>query len=123
MGFLILAAISLAILAAGLVLGTEPRLVIERSGDGTFRVHFGNYFAGQRFYSRSIEGVNSVRRDDAVREGRRDSVEERRRRSKRVHLEFAGANNSQLTWGRESDLPVVEQFMRGKEPSLSLGKR
>lgn len=72
--FLILSVISVAIFLAGLVLGIEPRLVMERAGDRIFRVTVINLFSGKQFYTRTIEGVSDVIADDAVRDDRLDSA-------------------------------------------------
>ncbi len=120
--FLILTAISVCILGAGLVAGTEPRMLLVRTGDGSFRVTGSNHFAGRQFYTKTIEGVTGVGRDNAVRDGRRDSAQENRKRSRELHLAFIGADGSKLKWDRESDGLLVEQFMRGKEPSLALAE-
>lgn len=118
--FLILIAISIAILVAGLVLGTEPRLVIERTGERIFRVKAFNLFAGQQFFTKTIEGVSDVKVDDAVRDRRGDSVKEVRRRRRQEHLDFVGLDGARIGWDRESDYSSVGEFMRGQERSLSL---
>jgi hypothetical protein len=118
--FLFLSAISGAILLAGLVLGTEPRLVMERTGDRVFRVTAFNVFASQSFFKKTIEGVGDVKVDDAVRDGRRDSVKEDRRRRRQKHLEFFGSDGARIGWDREMDYTLVGEFIRGNEPSLSL---
>ena len=118
--FLILAAISFAFMAAGFALGIEPRMVFERNAAGSFRVTGSNQFSGYRFFSKTIEGVETVAMRDAVRDRRSDSQEENRRRRKMKHLEFVGANGARLGWDRESDQRTIEAFMRGQEPSLAL---
>jgi hypothetical protein len=118
--FLILSAISVAIVLAGLVLGTESRLVMERTGDRVFRVTAFNGLAGQQFFKKTIEGVSDVNVDDAVRDGRHDSVKEDRRRRRQKHLEFSGSDGARIGWDRESDYSLVGEFMRGHEPSLAL---
>lgn len=118
--FLILSAISIAIFMAGLVLGTEPHLVMKRGGDRLFQVTAFNLFAGQQFFTKTIEGVSDVRVDDAVRDGRHDSAKENRRRRLQKHLEFFGSNGARIGWDRESDYSLVGEFMRGQELSLSL---
>ena len=120
--FLILIAISIAILLAGLVLGIEPRLVMERTGDRLFRVTVFNLFAGQEFFKKTVEGINDVKVDDAVRDGRRDSAKEDRRRRRQKHLELIGPSGASIRWDRESDYSAVGEFMRGQEPSLSLAE-
>ena len=118
--FLILTAISGAILLAGLVLGTEPRLVLERTGDGVFRVTGANHFAGWRFFSKTIEGVRDVVTGDATRDRRGDSQQERRRRRNQRHLAFYDSAGAKVGWDRESDYGVVSEFMRGGERTLAL---
>jgi hypothetical protein len=120
--FLILSAISLAILLAGLILGIEPRLVMERTGDRVFRVTTINLFAGQQFYTKTIEGVSEFDLDDAVRDRRHDSAEENRRRRRQKHLEFFGSDGARIGWDRESDYEIVSKFMQGHEQSLSLAE-
>ncbi len=119
--FFILAAISLGIGAAGLVLGTEPRLVIERTADREFRVSASNHFAGFQFYSKTIDGVSEVVQDDAMRD-RTDSAKENRKRRKRKHLDFFGADGARVGWDRESDQSLIEEYMRGKDKTLSLAE-
>ncbi len=118
--FLILSAISLSILFAGLILGTEPRLVMERTGERTFRVTSSNYFAGRPFFARTVDGVTEVVVDDAVRAGRRDSAKEVRRRRRQKHLEFQGSDGTTIGWDRESDYLAVGEFMRGQEERFQL---
>lgn len=118
--FLILSAISLAILLAGLVLGTEPRLVLERSGDGVFRVTGANYFAGRQFFSKTIEGVRDFKEGNAVRDRRGDSAQEQRRRRDQRHLAFYGSDGARVGWDRVSDHRAIDEFMRGSEARLAL---
>jgi hypothetical protein len=119
-GFLFLTALALGFLGTGLVLGTEPRLVFERSEDGSFRVTGSNHFAGHQFFTKTVEGVTTVVMDDAVRDGRHDSARENRKRRRQLHLDLAGANGARLAWDREGDRRLIEDFMRGKEPGLAL---
>jgi hypothetical protein len=120
LAFLFLTAMAVGLMGAALVLGTEPRMVLERSETGFFRVTGSNHFAGHRFFSKTIEGVQKVVVDDAVRDGRRDSEQVNHKRRRDLHLEFVGANGSKLGWDRESDARLIEEFMRGKESGLSL---
>ncbi len=107
---------------SGLILGTEPRLLIERTGDQLFRITAFNLFAGQQFFTKTIEGVSEYRVDDAVRDGRHDSAKEDRRRRSQKHLEFFGSDGARIGWDRESDYTVVGEFMRSQQPSLSLAE-
>ena len=116
---------ALAFLAAALVLGVEPRLLVERnpvnSGAApSFRVTASNHYSGWQFYSRSLNDVTGVNADDAVRDDRRDPerVNQRRRRDK--HLEFYGSDGLRLGWDREQDQRLIEDFMRGDAPKLVL---
>ncbi len=118
--FLILAAISTAIFLAGLVLGTEPRLVMERTGDRVFRVTTSNHIAGFRFFLKTIEGVTEVTQDDAVRDGRHDSAKENRKRRRQKHLDFFGSDGARIGWDRESDQLAIEEYMRGQESIFTL---
>ncbi len=118
--FLILTAISVAILLTGLVLGTESRLVFERSGELEFRVTGSNHFTGRQFFSKTITGVSGVTEGDATRAGRRDSVEETQRRRRQRHLEFFGSDGARLGWDRTQDYREIDEFMRGKEPRMAL---
>lgn len=120
LAFLILTAFAVALLLAGFVLGTEPRMVFERSADGTCRVTGSNHFSGRQFYSKTIDGVKSLVMDDAVRDRRMDSIEENRRRKRQKHLDILGANGAALGWDRESDKRLIEDFLRGTDPTLSL---
>src|SRR5215204_5554559 len=86
LAFLFLTALAIAFLGAGLVLGTEPRLVLERSEAGSFRVNGSNYFAGRQFFSKTIEGVKGLIADNAVRDGRRDPERVNRKRRRDLHL-------------------------------------
>lgn len=119
-GFLFISALAVGFLGTALVLGTEPRLALERSGDGTFRVTGSNHFAGRQFFTKTIEGVKGVGVDDAVRDGRRDPERLNRKRRQELHLELVGANGAKLNWDRESDGRVIEEFIRGKEARLAL---
>ena len=120
LAFLILSAISVALLLAGFVLGIEPRMSFTRSTDGTCRATGSNFFAGHRISTRTIEGVKTIVVDDAVRDDRRDSARVNRRRKQQKHLEILGANNAALEWDRESDMRVIEDFLRGSGPAMAL---
>jgi hypothetical protein len=119
-GFLIIAAFAVFIFGAAFVLGTEPHMTFERTGERVFRVTAENYFAGWRFYSRTVEGVTGVSPGNAARNDRSESTRDRNRRQSQRHLKLVGANGSTLRWGRESDQRAVEEFMRGPEPRLAL---
>jgi len=93
---------------------------MERTGDRVFRVTAFNIFASQSFFKKTIEGVGDVKVDDAVRDGRRNSVKEDRRRRRQKHLEFFGSDGARIGWDREMDYTLVSEFIRGNEPSLSL---
>jgi hypothetical protein len=120
LAFLILSAISVALLLAGFVLAIEPRMSFTRSTDGTCRATGSNFFAGHQISTRTIEGVKTIVVDDAVRDDRRDSPRVNRRRKQQKHLEISGANNAALEWDRESDMRVIEDFLRGSGPALAL---
>ncbi len=120
LGFLFITVIAVAFLGVSVVLGTEPRMRLDRSADGSFRVTGSNHFAGHQFFTRTIAGVTGVRVDDAVRDGRRDPERVNRKRRRVLHLEFTGADRSSLGWDRESDAPAIEAFMRGHDPSFTL---
>lgn len=57
---LFLTALAVGFLGAGSILGTEPRLVLERSEAGSFRVTGSNHFAGYKFFSNTIAGVKAL---------------------------------------------------------------
>ncbi|HEX8312796.1 MAG TPA: hypothetical protein VF614_15850 [Chthoniobacteraceae bacterium] len=118
--FMFLTALAVGFLGAGWVLGTEQRLVLERSETGSFRVTGSNHFAGTQFFSKTIEGVTKSVVDDAVRDDRRDSAKINRKRRRDFHVVFAGANRTELSWGRKNDSLLIDEFMRGTEPSLAL---
>lgn len=117
---LFLSVIAIGFLGTGLVLGTEPRISMERSGPGTFRVTGENFFAAHRFYTKTVEGVTEVIADSAARDRRGDSLKERQRREKQKHLDFFGADSRRIGWDRETDKRKIEDFMRGSEPQLAL---
>ena len=119
--FLFLTGMAVAFLGTALVLGTEPRLTLERSGPGSFRVTGSNYFSGYQFFTKTIDGVTQVIADDAVRDGRRDSERENRKRRRQKHLDLFGADGARVGWDRENDRRQIEDFMRDPEqPRLAL---
>lgn len=118
--FLILFPFVIALLGSAFVLGTEPRMLLERTGERTFRVTGSNQFAGYRFYSKTIEGVEGVSLRTAARNDRRDSAAERRRQLKRKRLDFEAANGAVLSWDREDDSRMIDDFMRGDALTLAL---
>lgn len=117
---LFLSVIALGLAGTGLVLGTEPRLTLERIGLATFRVTGANYFAGRQFFTKTIEGMTEVVTGSAERDRRTDSIKEKRRREKRKRLDFYGADQSRIGWDREDDRRQIDEFMNGTEPKLSL---
>ena len=121
--FLILACFALPFFGMALALGTEPHLLFERTGKEVFRVTGSNHFAGVQFYSKTIEGVETVQLATGARNDRRDSPSEKQRQLKRVRLDAIGANGARLSWGREDDSRMISDFMRGAEPSLLLVDR
>jgi hypothetical protein len=118
--FLVLSAISVAILLSGFVLGTEPRLILERTEGRVFRVTTSNHFAGRPFYSKTIEGVTEVLQGDADRNRRGDSAKKKRQQRKQKHLDFFGTDEARVGWDRETDQVAIEEFMRGSEPTMYL---
>lgn len=117
---LILSVIAVGFLGTALVLGTEPRLTLERSGPGTFRVTGENYFAGYRFFTKTIDGVTGVVVGSAARDWRSDAPQEKQRRQRRKHLDLYGTDRSRVGWDREDDQRQIEAFMKGSEPRLTL---
>lgn len=120
LAFLFLTAMAVAFLGAGLVCGVEPRLLLERTEARTFRATGSNHFAGLRFYTKYVEGVTGVVTGDAVRDRRGDSAHENQKRRRQKHLSLVGADGSRVGWDRETDARLIEDFMRGTEPVLSL---
>lgn len=118
--FLILFPFVIALLGCALALGIEPRMLLERTATRTFRVTGTNQFAGYQFYSKTIEGVESVRLATAARSDPRDSIKERNRQLKRKRLDFETADGAALSWGRTDDSRMIDEFMRGDASSLSL---
>jgi len=120
--FLFLAVLAACFLAAGLVLGTEARMLIERTEERVFRITGSNHFSGYQFHVKTIDGVTGVVQDDALRERLGDSEYERWRQRRQKHLEFLGSNGM-LRWTREKDQAMIEEFMRGKDASLGLAEK
>lgn len=120
LAFLFLSVLAFGFIGTGLVLGTEPRLVIERSTPGSFRVTGSNHFAGYQFFTKTIEGVSSVTVGSAARDRLGDSQRERQRRQSQKHLDMFGVDGRRLGWDREDDKRQIEDFMRGNEPRLAL---
>lgn len=102
-----------------LMLGTEPHWYFERTGPEVFRLTGSNHFAGYRFYTRTIEGVEGVSESSGYSKTRRNSTSDRQV-SRSPHLTATGANGAQMSWGRESDSPSIATFMRSDAPSLLL---
>ena len=117
---LIVSVIALGFVGAGLALGTELRLVLERSGPGTFRVTGASYFAGYRYHLKTIEGVTEVVVSSAARDRRSDSLRETQRRQSQKSLDLYGADRRRIGWAREDDKRQIEDFMSGTEPRLAL---
>jgi hypothetical protein len=123
LAFLFLTALALGFMGAALVLGTEPRLALERVTDGAVRATGSNHFAGWSFFSKTIDGVNKVAVDNAVRDERRDPQKLNRKRRRDLHLDILTATGARLGWDRESDLSAIEKFLRSEEQSLALADR
>jgi hypothetical protein len=117
---LFLSALALCFMGAGLVLGTEPRLVLERSGPGSFRGTGSNHFAGYQYFTKTVDGISKVIVSSAARDRSSDSLAERQRRERQKHLDLYGADGRRLAWDREHDQRQIEDFMRGEEPRLAL---
>ena len=117
--FLFMSVMAIACWVGALVLGTEPKMDLTRTAPRTFSIMAENSFAGFTFYQKSIQGVESVKTDNADRDRRGDSVQEKRRQRQREHLVFEGADG-RLTWDKENDYTLVDAFMRGSEPGLAL---
>lgn len=120
LAFLFLSAMALSFFGVALVLGTEPRLVLERSGPASFRATGSNHFSGYRFFTKSVDGVTEVIAGNAVRKGRRDSEQENRTRRRQKHLDLFGADGARVGWDREDDRRQIEDFMQGSELRLAL---
>ena len=103
-----------------LALGNEPRMLLERTAERTFQVTGSNQFAGYRFYSKTIEGVQGVRHADGSRNRRSDSMKERELQTRRKRLVFDAANGAELSWARTDDSRMIDEFMRGDASSLAL---
>lgn len=111
-----------AFMLAGLMIGSEFRLVIERSADETFRVTSTSLFMGLSYLPKTIEGVKEVASGDEVMPGRSYAPGERARLSSQKHLRFDGGGRS-IKWDGEDDYVVVSNFMRSKDPTLALADR
>ncbi len=120
--FLILLPFTLVFLGMAFALGTEPRVLMERTGVQTFRVTGSNQIFGFRFYTKTIEGVDRVQRATAARNDRTESIQERQRRLDQVRLDFIAADGSRLSWGREGDSRTIDDFMRSDAPILQLAE-
>jgi hypothetical protein len=118
--FLILSAFAVAFFGMALALGTEPRMHLERTEPHAFRVTGSNHYFGHQFYSKTIEGVDSVDLRNSYRGRREDSLKERQRQMKQIRLVFEGADGTRLSWSRTEDSRMIDDFMRGEEPTLSL---
>lgn len=118
--FLFMSVMAFACFGAALVLGTEPRMDLVRTGERTFQVTGANSFAGLTFFSKTIQGVTGVTQGDADRDRLGDSRMEKKRQRERKHLAFAGEDGSRLRWDREDDQTMIEAYMRGSEPTLAL---
>ena len=89
---LILFVIAFGFVGAGLALGTEPRLVRERSRPGTFRVTGSSYFTGFRYHSKTVEVVVS----SAARDRSSDSLREKQRWQSLKSLDLYGADRRRI---------------------------
>lgn len=118
--FLIIGSFAIVFLAMGFALGIEPRMYFERTGKEVFRVTGSNHFLGRQFYSKTIEGVESVSLASGMSSSRSGSLRERDRQTKHAHLEIVGADEARLGWGRTSDSQPIFKFMRSAEPVLDL---
>lgn len=112
--------LTLGFVGAGLAIGSEYRLVLERSGPGTFRVIRSDYFAGYEYFTKTIGGVTEVVTVSAARDWNSDSIVEKQRRQSRKSLDFYGADRRRIGWNREDDQRQIEDFMQGTEPRLAL---
>lgn len=120
--FLILLPFTLAFLGMALALGTEPRLLLERTGDHSFRVTGSNQIFGFRFYTKAIEGVEGFQLASAARNDRTESIQDRQKRLDQLRLDFIAANGAVLSWGREEDSRKIDDFMRSDAPSFLLSE-
>ncbi|MBE2180967.1 MAG: hypothetical protein IAE97_10895 [Chthoniobacterales bacterium] len=118
--FLILLPFTLVFLGMAFALGTEPRILMERTGEQTFRVTGSNQIFGFRFYTKTIGGVDRVQLATAARNDRTESIQERQRRLDQVRLDFMATDGSRLSWGREGDSRMIDDFMRSNAPILQL---
>lgn len=118
--FLILLPFTLVFLGMAFALGTEPCILMERTGEHTFRVTGSNQIFGFRFYTKTIEGVDRVQFATAARNDRTESIKERQMRMDQVRLDFIAADGSRLSWSREEDSRKIDDFMRSDAPSFLL---
>jgi hypothetical protein len=118
--FLFMTVMALACLGGALVLGTEPRMDLTRTGDRIFDVTGANSFAGVMFFTKTIRGVRGVTAGDDYRDRLGDSQIEKQRQRQRKHLRFTGEDGASLRWDRETDQTMIETFMRGTESDLAL---
>jgi hypothetical protein len=118
--FLILFPFVISLFGIALALGTEPRILLERTGERAFRVTGSNQFAGYQFYSKTIEGVEGYRLADGSRHRREDTIQERNLQAKHKRLAFKGNTWRELSWGRTDDSRVIDDFMRGDATTLAL---
>ena len=118
--FLILLPFTLVFLGMAFALGTEPRILMERTGEHAFRVTGSNQILGLRFYTKTIEGVDRVQLATAASNDRTESLKERQKRMDQVRLDFIATDGSRLSWGREEDSRKIDAFMRSDAPSFLL---
>src|SRR5687767_869764 len=105
---LFLSALALCFMGAGMVLGTEPRLVLERNEPGTFRGTGSNHFAGYQYFTKTVDGISEVVAGSAKRDRSGDSVAEKQRRASQKHLDLHGVDGRRLGWDREGDQRQIE---------------
>ncbi len=118
--FFIFSGFAVAFFGMALALGTEPRMLLERTGERVFRVTGSNHYFGHQFFSRTIEGVEGFRLADNSRKLREDSIKDRQRRARQKRLAFTDAKGWELSWGRVDDSRVIDDFMRGDATTLAL---
>lgn len=117
---LIVFVLTLFCLGAAFALSVEPRLVLERTAPRTFRGTGSNHLFDHQFYSKTVDGITDVVVGDAYRDRQSDTLRERQRQQKRLHLDLYGTDRRRLGWDRMEDQRTIENFMRGTEPRLSL---
>lgn len=118
--FLILSVFAIGFCGTALVLGVEPRLLMERTGERVFRVTTSSHFAGRRFTMKTIEGVDRVQLADARRNRPGDSIRERQRQTERKRLDLLNPSGAAVSWDREDDSKLIDDFMRSQAPTLTL---